>query len=532
MSASLEVERTLDVPVGWSPPTLDGPSGVDGVSGSRDLASLTLDATYLDTPRLALLRRGITLRRRVGGDDEGWHLKLPAGDGRTEVRAPLGPADDEAPPAELAALVDGVRLGAALRPVARLRTERATTLLLGPGGDVLASVAVDDVLASTERGDEAWREVEVELVDGDTTLLGRVVDRLEESGANPAPLPVKLERALGLGASWYGGRPATVPPTTGAELVTRYLREQVDALLDADPRVRRDEPDAVHAARVAARRLRSTLRTFRPVLDRDTVEPVRDELRWWGGALGAARDHEVQRDRVRGLLDGLPDELVVGPVRARLADALDAGYRTAVRDAVELMDSDRYRALLSGLDALADDPPVRERAGEPAPDVAARVVRHAFRRARRRMEAGEVVLAGLARATGSDSVPPTDPAEPGTRGPDATAPRLADAMHDARKKLKAARYAAEAAVVVAGEPAARLADALEDVQDVLGAHHDAVVLAGLFRELGMRAHLSGENAFTYGLLVGLERARAQAALADAHDAWASASRRRLRRWTR
>jgi len=532
MNASLEVERTLDAAAGWSLPSLDGLSGVEGVAAVRDLGVTSLDARYLDTPRLDLLRRGITLRRRSGGDDEGWHLKLPAGEGRTEVHAPLGPAEDEAPPAELAALVDGVRLGRPLGSVARLRTERATTLLLDGAGDVLASVAVDDVHASTAEGDETWREVEVELVDGDVALLGRVADRLEGSGARPASLPVKLERALGVDASWYARGVAADPPGTGGELVARYLREQVDALLDADPGVRRDVPDAVHAARVAARRLRSTLRTFRPVLDREAVEPVRDELRWWGGILGVARDREVQRDRVAGLLAGLPDELVVGPVHARLADAFGAGYRAARRDAVELMDSDRYRELLARLDALADAPPLRGRAGEPAPDVAGRVVRHAFRRARKRVETADGVLAGLERAAGSDEVPATDPAEPGTRGPDATTPRLAVALHDARKKLKAARYAAEAAVVVAGDPAVELAEALEEVQDVLGAHHDAVVLAGEFRELGMRAHLSGENGFTYGLLVGLERGRAQAALADARDAWATASRRRLRRWTR
>ncbi|MFC8734406.1 CHAD domain-containing protein [Luteimicrobium sp. NPDC057192] len=321
-------------------------------------------------------------------------------------------------------------------------------------------------------------------------------------------------------------------PRTGGDLLRRYLREQVDALVDADPLVRRDEPDAVHAARVAARRLRSTLRTFRPVLVRDAVAPVRDELRWWGGVLGVARDLEVQRDRVAALLDGLPDELVVGPVHARLVTGLDADLHAAQESVVELMSGDRYRELLRRLASLADEPPLRGRSADPADEVAARVVRHAFRRARRRTDAADAVLARLAQGTGSDAVPDRDPAEPGTRGPDATTPELAAALHDARKKVKAARYAAEASVVVVGEPAERLAAALEDVQDLLGAHHDAVVLAGVFRAQGMRAHLSGENGFTYGLLVGLERGRAQEALADAQDAWAAASRRRLRRWTR
>ena len=49
-----------------------------------------LSATYYDTDDLDLIRHKITLRRRVGGDDEGWHLKLPVRkDTRQELHAPL-----------------------------------------------------------------------------------------------------------------------------------------------------------------------------------------------------------------------------------------------------------------------------------------------------------------------------------------------------------------------------------------------------------------------------------------------------------
>ncbi|WP_157803712.1 CHAD domain-containing protein [Luteimicrobium subarcticum] len=323
---------------------------------------------------------------------------------------------------------------------------------------------------------------------------------------------------------------AAAPPTTGGDLVARYLREHVDALTDAGPRVRDDEPDAVHAARVASRRLRSTLRTFRPVLDRAAVEPLRAELRWWGGVLGTARDLEVQRDRARALLDDLPAELVVGPVRARLDDRLDRGYRAAQREAAAQLGTERYRRLLADLDALATlaaraaRPPLRRRADDPADDVAARVVRHAFRRARRRVDRAAGVL---------DVLAVLDPADGhAIHSSSATAPRLAAALHEARKKVKAVRYAAEASVPTVGDHAATLAAALADVQDVLGAHHDACELAALFRTTGMQAHLSGENGFTYGLLVERERERARAAVAAAQDVWATASRPRLWRWAR
>jgi CHAD domain-containing protein len=524
----LEVERTVAVEPGWTPPAL---GAVDGVARVVDRGVTELDAVYLDTPSLALLRRGVTLRRRSGGDDEGWHLKLPADGARTEIHAPL---DGTEVPGELATLVDGLRLGGTLGAVARIRTSRSTLELQGGDGRVLAEVTVDDVRAESSGGrDEVWREVEVELVEGDRALLAAVVDALEASGARPSEAPVKLERALGVTGGWYR-RQAPPAPETGGELATRYLREQVDELLGQDPRVRRDEPDAVHKARVATRRLRSALRTFRPVLDRDRTDPLRDELRWWGGVLGEARDREVQRDRVGAVLDGLPDTLVVGPVRARVARELDAGYLTAHAAAVGLMASERYLDLLVALDTLADDPPLVGRADEPADDVAARFGRHAARRVRRRARAVHDVLGRLigegAPQLGGRVL--ADPAEPGTTSPDASDPALASALHELRKAAKAARYAGEAVAPVVGKPAEASAAAYEDLQDVLGAHHDAVVLGALFRDMGMRAHLSGENGFTYGLLVGLERARAQVALAAFGDAWGVARRKRLRRWTR
>ena len=79
---------------------------------------------YFDTADLRLARAGITLRRRKGGSDAGWHLKLPvAADSRDELRVPLGRAR-RTPPAELTALTRVYTRGATLLPVVRLRTRR------------------------------------------------------------------------------------------------------------------------------------------------------------------------------------------------------------------------------------------------------------------------------------------------------------------------------------------------------------------------------------------------------------------------
>src|ERR1700710_3031931 len=81
-------------------------TGVDAVARGTDPQTVELSATYYDTADLRLVRNKVTLRRRTGGADAGWHLKLPAGGsaaGRDEVQRPLGRR--RGVPAELADLV-------------------------------------------------------------------------------------------------------------------------------------------------------------------------------------------------------------------------------------------------------------------------------------------------------------------------------------------------------------------------------------------------------------------------------------------
>jgi len=87
--SSLEIERKYAVDAGFVVPDLSVVPGVAAVTGPR---TYHLTAVYHDTPGQRLAAARITLRRRTGGTDAGWHLKLPAGAGaRREVHAPLGP---------------------------------------------------------------------------------------------------------------------------------------------------------------------------------------------------------------------------------------------------------------------------------------------------------------------------------------------------------------------------------------------------------------------------------------------------------
>ena len=163
-----------------------------------------MSATYFDTEDLDLNRHKITLRRRVGGDDEGWHLKLPVRkDTRQELHAPLDEGDTGSVPARLAAQVEDITAGQRLRPIAILDTERTVWTLTSAAGDALVEVADDQVtavkLSETDSTPLTWREVEVEVKSSDpeaAELLGTVGKVLREAGARPSASGSKLARLL------------------------------------------------------------------------------------------------------------------------------------------------------------------------------------------------------------------------------------------------------------------------------------------------------------------------------------------------
>jgi inorganic triphosphatase YgiF len=161
-------------------------------------------ATYFDTDDLRLIAAHITLRRRTGGEDAGWHIKLPVGgDTRREVHFPLGPPS-RVVPGEIAAEVARWSGGASLRPVARLETRRTVRRLVSESGEVLAEVADDHVTGSrpdpadpeTWRLQDTWREVEVELKSGTPDLLDAAAAGLAAAGATPSRSASKLARVL------------------------------------------------------------------------------------------------------------------------------------------------------------------------------------------------------------------------------------------------------------------------------------------------------------------------------------------------
>ncbi len=200
VTTARETERTFDAAERDLLPILSGMSGVGGQTGPEEQV---LEAVYYDTRDLRLARAGITLRRRSGGDDAGWHLKLPGGgDSRDELQVPLGRSEtDKAPPEELAALTRAHTRGAKLRPVALVTTRRHRWRLSDGDGKPVAEVADDHVTAHTlgaQTTAKSWREVEVELVGhGKPELLDRVERRLGKAGVRRLGSASTLARLLG-----------------------------------------------------------------------------------------------------------------------------------------------------------------------------------------------------------------------------------------------------------------------------------------------------------------------------------------------
>jgi len=197
-SRYLEVERKFEVFESTVSPSFEGLSSIARVERSP---SQQLDAIYFDTPAHDLATHRVTLRRRTGGTDAGWHLKLPAGpDARTEVRVPLGDESNDTVPDELLDVVLAIVRDRPVGPVARISTSRTVDLLYGPDGVALAEFCDDDVVARAaddEESEQRWREWELELAKGaDRGLLERLSNRLLDAGAVPAGHGSKLARVL------------------------------------------------------------------------------------------------------------------------------------------------------------------------------------------------------------------------------------------------------------------------------------------------------------------------------------------------
>jgi CHAD domain-containing protein len=458
-SRYLEVERKFEVVESTVSPSFEG---LSSVSRAQRSPSQQLDAVYFDTRGHDLAVHHVTLRRRTGGNDAGWHLKLPAGpDARTEVRAPLGDASDaDAVPEELLDVVLAIVRDRPVRPVARITTSRTVDVLYGHDGLALAEFSDDQVTAQAgPDGDEQrWREWELELAEGaDRDLLDRLTNRLLDAGAMPADYGSKLARVLE-----SAGEPEQEEAAPPADPVHRAVAEQVEQLLVWDRAVRADVYDSVHQMRVTTRKIRSLLQASEGAFGIADDAWILDELRQLAAVLGVARDAEVLAERYEQTLDELPAELVRGPIRERLVDGAKNHYASGLRRSLIAMRSQRYFRLLDALEELvAAEPPAA-----PPEEPLQLTIDAAYKRIRKAAKAA-------AEAADADRD---------------------EALHRIRKGAKRLRYTA------AATGADKVSDRAKTIQSLLGDHQDSVVSRTHLSHQAEAANAAGEDTFTYGLL--------------------------------
>ena len=490
----IEVKLAVDGPLELPDFTSDG----HGVVEVRELEPQTLRATYHDTDAMRLARSGITLRWR-SGDDGGasWTLKLPLEEGDVVERRELRfDGNARSVPVEARGLLTAHLRSETLRPVARLRTVRKRWLLVGEQGQELAEISHDTVsLLEGNRVTERFTEIEIEGRRLDRAGVERLAEVFREGGAVPAAPGPKLVRAVGIDPSAsFGVDLSDLRPTDRAGFALQaVIASGFQRLVTNDPATRLGEAEPLHQMRVATRRLRSDLRTFKSLLDQAWTDVTRAELQWLGELLGAVRDTDVLLERFRFSAPDLAEKLE--PIYISLAREREKEFSRLE----EALGSARYVELLERLDEVGSCPPLTAEAQRLCSETLPPLVLQAWKKARKRA---------------------------GSLGSDASD----EDLHRLRIHTKLARYAAEAvADAFDDRRVVKFANRAADVQDALGELQDAVMAQATIERLVTRERRP-EVALAAGRLLERELAAAAKARRGWTRSWSKLDDKKLVAW--
>lgn len=501
------VSHAYDVAAEATTPDLMGLSGVSRVETS----SCTVVTTYHDTAELRLLAARVSLYRRTGGQAHGWNLDLPElGRRRTQVRLPPGEADGTVP----LALVSRIRVlvrDSSLVPVLVVTTRRTVHRLLAADGRLLVQLHDDRLRAEDTPGAkvvQSWREWVCEAHDASPHLVRELDGLLKQAGARSRPAGSPAARVLQSrqpSSPRWPVRTELAPRRTVGAVLRDYVTEHLVRLQEQDQLFRDGDPEGIHQLRVAARRLRSVLATYAPVLEPGVARWLREELGWFGGALGRARDAEVLRMGLRGMFDALPTDPGNRPAQDRVDEELMRRLSAGRREAATTLDSTRYFRLLDGLEDFVTAPPFTEAAHHPGTGELTRLIERELRRVHDKNRDVEESVAGTERDV---------------------------ALHELRKAAKRLRYAAESSLPTLGEPALQLSRLASSVQGRLGDYQDTVMARQLLRQMAEDGRRAGEDPTPLVRLVTAEQHRAQRAEEEAAADVAALLRRPLATWLR
>lgn len=476
MSTYREVERKVRVDDTFDiSPVLDHL----GDYRARRGPAFPMHADYYDTDELTLFRWRMTLRRREGGLDQGWHLKIPVAGGaagdRDEVRLELS----EHVPARLGDIVSPLIGEKPLKAQVIVETLRTPASIVDSTGRMLAEV-VDDRVTVRLPGmpDSHFREIEVEAADADDpaslACMQHVVDQFLAAGGSLGTSS-KAASALGTRASGECDVPEPKLPSShvmAVDVIRYAIGHGVRALMLADVDVRRDAPDAAHQMRVAARRLRSFLHTYGDFFDPKWAARISDELAWVASELGAIRDTEVLLERLLDHAGSLEEEDA-----ARVSEFLTArvGQRlqSARSSALAALRSDRHQYLLEDLIDAAQNP-----------------------------SALPIAYADYSESMQRLATAAWDQFRHAVRELDIDTP--AAEWHHARILAKRARYAMDALAPLEGKAVKRFAHELAIATGLLGIHQDAFVAQEALRSLASAPTTPGSVGLLLGRLFAFE----------------------------
>lgn len=520
VAKNIEIEAKYSVDASTEIPDL---ASLPGVTSAEQTTRHEMSATYFDTQDLRLTHSKITLRHRSGGKDAGWHVKLPGGLGRIELTVEESRqttnADDVHVPGELLSQLRAIVRDHPLIPIATVDNARDETLLTGDNGEIIAEFCDDHVTATSHLPGgitQRWREWELELTTTDAKVGKRLLKQAKKlfsaAGAHPSDSPSKLVSALGDSLAT-----APLPPHVEAvkahesdsavAAVVNTLTKSRNALVEWDPKVRRDEFDSVHQMRVATRELRSHFSTFDGIIAGASVDELAEQLKEFAALMGVARDAEVVRDRFIELFDADDTGLVTLEDREKIIGAMDSRYTRAHARIIAEMNSTSYFRMLDALDNILLHPPVvstsesntSKQAKESGKDTSETLAKHLDKAFNKTWKRHEKALKYW-------------------NDPEKTRREREEYYHDVRKSIKKLRYATQAVGNATDINTKKLVKATKKIQTLLGEFQDSVTSRDTLLSLAWTAQYRGEKTFIYGMLYEREKATGDACLAQYNEA--------------
>ena len=325
-----------------------------------------------------------------------------------------------------------------------------------------------------------FREVEIERLDGNASLVDKLEKTLREAGATDHDGRPKIFRALDLPA------PQRLAPPNREDAAVAHFRyllgRQLDTILSRDPGVRLGgESEDVHQMRVATRRMRSVLRVARSLLKPEWEKPLRDRLGWLGRQLGAARDLDVQIAYFRDQSNGIKPE--DRTAYGRFLEYLEQKRSKVQEHVVSQLRRRRYVQLVNQLISAVREPAMGPNVDVTIPDLA----RKAFRK--------------LCKAV---------------KGLDDSASSAK--WHCVRIRAKRARYAAELSEWCSGRSVTRFIEKMKLIQDQLGDMQDAVMAEDHLRRFTSKK-AGRQSALLVGQMIERQRQRRRQAKQAFPSTW-------------